>query len=248
MSSLEGKVAVITGASYGIGRAVAIGLARAGCDVVLVARGEEGLEETASRVREANRRAEVCTADLAKLDDVRRVAEVVESKYGQLDILWNGACGWIEGPLEQNDEEALAYFLDSSVRGPLQVTRALLPLMLRSSAPHIINVAADWEFPENDGLTAFIAAKRAVAGMGIALAKEKWSRVKVTNLHPADVASEDYDLDDPVDKIAKETERTMIPLSELVDLVLFILRLEHTIVHQVDLKPLKQDIGVTYLP
>jgi len=247
MFSLKDKVAVITGASYGIGKAMAIGLAREGCDVVLVARGKEGLEATASRVRGAGRKAIVCQADISKVDDIRRLAGIVQSDFGHVDILWNGAFGWIEGPLEENPEEELAYFLDSSVRGPILLTRALMPLLLRSSSPHIINVSADWEFPDNNGVTAFIAAKRAIAGMGIALAKEKWAKVKITNLHPADVASVDFDLDDPVEDVVAKTNHAKVPLRELVDLVILILKLEHTVVHQVDFKPIRQDIGMTFL-
>jgi 3-oxoacyl-[acyl-carrier protein] reductase len=247
MSSLEGKVAVITGASYGIGRAVSIGLAREGCDVVLVARGEGGLQATASRVREAGRKAVVCQADISKIDDIQRLASIVQSEFGHLDILWNGAFGWIDGPIEQNPEADLAYFVDSSVRGPILVTRALMPLLLQSSSPHIINVSADWEFPANNGISAFIAAKRAIAGLGIALAKEKWAKVKITNLHPADVASVGYDLDDPVEEVVAKTNNAKIPLRELVDLVIFVLKLDHMVVHQIDFKPIRQEIGMTFL-
>lgn len=246
MLTLQGKIAVVTGASYGIGRAIAIGLAREGCDTVLIARGKEGLEETARRVREVNRKAVVCQADLSKTDETQRVREVVQSEFGHVDILWNGAFGWIEGPIEGSPKEELIYFIDSSFRGPLLLTQELMPLLLCSESPHVINVCADPEFPENEGLTAFIAAKRGLAGMGIALAKEKAGKVKVTVLDPADVASVDFDLDDPVEEVATRTDNTRIPLRELVDLVIFILKLEHTIVHRVNMKPIHQKIGITF--
>lgn len=246
--NLKNKVAVVTGASYGIGKAVAIGLAREGCDTVLVARGEDGLEQTARRVRELNRKAIICKADISKSDNIHEIADIVRAEFSHLDILWNGAFGWIEGPIEENDEDELSYFIDSSVRGPILLTKTLMPLLLKSPTPHIINIVADWEFPEMDGITAFIAAKRALAGMGIALAREKKGKIRVTNLHPADVASgEGYDVDDPIQDVMEKTKKTMIPLGELVDLVILILKLEGTVVHQIDIKPINQEIGMTFL-
>lgn len=248
MLSLQNKVALVTGASYGIGKAVAIGLAREGCKVILVARNEDGLNATAERIKAHGGEAIICKADISSLDDIHKIAHITKEKFSHLDILWNGACGWIEGPIESNDEKELAYFLDSSVKGTILLTKTLMPLLLDATFPHIINVVADWEFPVMDGLTAFIATKRAIAGMGIALAKEKMGKVKITNIHPADVASGDeYDIDDSVQDVLRKTENAMIPLGELVDLVLLILKLEGTIVHQIDIKPLNQEIGMTFL-
>jgi hypothetical protein len=83
--------------------------------------------------------------------------------------------------------------------------------------------------------------------MGIALQKEKMGRVRVTNLHPADVASQGYDIDDNVETILAKTDGKMIPLQELVGLIIFLLQLEASVVHQIDVKPLNQEIGMTFL-
>src|SRR5947207_11643469 len=78
MSSLQGKVAVVTGASYGVGRAIAIGLAREGCDVVLAATSEDKLKETLERVIETGRRGVVCSTDISQIDQVQNLARTVE--------------------------------------------------------------------------------------------------------------------------------------------------------------------------
>lgn len=248
MLDLKNKVAVITGASYGIGRAVAIKLAREGCQVILVARSKEGLEKTQKQIINDGGKAVVVPTDIAKLEDINDLCDILQKDYGHVDVLWNGAFGWIDGPLEKNDDDKLVDFIDSSIRGVLVLTKKVMPFLLKSETPHIINVVADWEFPEMDGVTAFIAAKRALAGMGIALQKEKMGKVKITNLHPADVASsDDYSVDDDVSTVSKKTENGMISLKEISDIVIFILKLEGTVVHQIDIKPLKQEIGMTFL-
>lgn len=247
MENLQEKIAIVTGASYGIGRAVAIGLAREGCKVILVARGEEGLRETLKRIEDEGHQADIHITDISKLDSINSLVSFVNNKYGKVDILWNGAFGWLSGKIEELSEEDTANFIDTSVRGPILVTQQLMPFLLKSKSPHIINVAADWEFPEGMEISAFIAAKRALAGFGIALQKEKHSQIKVTNLHPADVASVDYDVDESVDSLLERTDSKMIPLKELVELVIFILKLKGTIVHQIDIKPIDQSIGTTFL-
>lgn len=88
---LEGKVAVITGASYGIGRAVAIGLAQEGCDLVLVARDQAGLEQTAQRIRQEGRTVLVVPTDVGDVEQVKAFVQKVAEKFKHIDILFNGA-------------------------------------------------------------------------------------------------------------------------------------------------------------
>jgi NAD(P)-dependent dehydrogenase (short-subunit alcohol dehydrogenase family) len=244
MRSLENRVAVVTGASVGIGKALAIGLAREGSRVILVARDKKNLEETR---RLAGPQGAVCALDLSDTAAISSFGKWVRQEYGKVDILWNGASGWLEGPVEKLDERALIAFLDASIRGPLFLTRVLMPLLLAADHAHVINVSADWEFPQLDGLTHFVAAKRALAGMGIALQKEKMGKLRVTNLHPADVASKDFAPTTPASEVIRKTKGAAIPLPELVELVIFLLKLDGLVVHQLDIKPVNQDIGMTFL-
>ena len=245
MRSLNGLSAVVTGASLGIGRAVAISLAREGCRVALVARNLEGLEETASKM---NGMGVIVQADLSKNSSIQSAVQSIASQLGQVDIVWNGAFGWLDGKFEDASISDIGDLIDSSVRGPLLLTRELMPLLLKSPSPHIINVAADWEFPATEGLATFIAAKRAIAGFGIALQKEGDGRLRITNLHPADVASKDGgDVDETAASVSARSSGALVSLQELTQIVIFILKLEGAIVHGITIKPLRQSIAHTYI-
>lgn len=247
MRTLKNNLALVTGASHGIGKAVAIGLARAGCDVILIARRKEELDEVAKRIRGVGQRAFVYAIDLGKPDSIKTTLDAISQQFKKLDILWNGAFGWVDGPLEAIDAERIGAFLDSSIRGTILLTQGLLCLLLRADHPCIMNVCADWEFPPNTGLSVFIAAKRAIAGFGIALTKEKPGRLRVTNLYPADIASVGFDIDDDPAVVFAQHGDSKIPLKEFVELIVFIASLEHTIIHQIDIKPRHQEIAMTFL-
>src|SRR5215213_9678708 len=106
---LEGKVALVTGASKGIGRAVADALAAEGCRVVLCARGEEELEAAAEEIRAAGGDAHAVAADMSEANEVERVAQETVSRFGTVDVLVNNA-GGIGSPSsfeEISDEEWL---------------------------------------------------------------------------------------------------------------------------------------------
>src|SRR3954452_12232172 len=88
---LDGKGALVTGASRGIGRGIALGLAEAGADIALVSRDREALESCALDVRALNRRAIVVPTDMSRIDDVRQLPDRVERELGPIDILVNVA-------------------------------------------------------------------------------------------------------------------------------------------------------------
>jgi 3-oxoacyl-[acyl-carrier protein] reductase len=248
MHNLKNKIALVTGASYGIGKAIAIRLAREGCNLILVSRDQKKLNETKKRILKESPKSKILVipCDLSKGSDINKMVEIIKEEFSNIDILWNGAFGWIEGKFEELSIDNLNYFIDSSIRGTILLTHSVMKLILKSNNPHIINVSADWEFPENEGISTFIAAKKAIASFGIALQKEYQGIIKVTNIHPADVASIDYDLDDSIEKILSETNNSQIPLSDLVELIVLILKLKGTIVHQINIKPLIQDINQSY--
>src|SRR5947207_1472840 len=95
MPSLRGRVGIVSGASYGVGRAVSIGLAREGCDLFLVARSTEKLEDTKRRVEECSRRAIVCPTDISDAAQVAELHQIVERETGSVDFVVNCAFGHI---------------------------------------------------------------------------------------------------------------------------------------------------------
>jgi 7-alpha-hydroxysteroid dehydrogenase len=92
------RIAVVTGASEGIGRELAFGLAHAGADIVLCSRSVEKLEKVKAEIRQIGRRAEVCSLDICKLDDLRRLKVFILDRFGKADILVNAAGYTVTSP------------------------------------------------------------------------------------------------------------------------------------------------------
>jgi len=242
MSVLSGRRAVVTGASWGIGRAIAVQLAREGCTVVATARRRTWLEETVKDVKKAGQEGYVAVADLAKHDDITRLAGFVQQQVGGLDFLINVAFGDLEDPLEECDDDELAHFIRVSVTGTMVLTRHLLPLF-PENAGHIVNIVADWGLPMHnimtDAMTPYISAKHAISGFTQILRRELGLRskpnLKVTGIYPGATASVDsetetsYHVDDPIEKSGD-----LISLKDIARSVAFVLSLEHsTITHLV---------------
>ncbi len=141
---LKGKVALVTGGSKGIGKAIALELAREGADVAICARTREALEAAAKEIeQETGRRAVPIVADMTKTPDVERmVAEVVKA-FGRVDILVNNAGqpgGLARGPLPNVTDEAMLADMDTKYMGYLRCARAVAPVMQRQGWGRIINI------------------------------------------------------------------------------------------------------------
>jgi len=138
-SRLRGKIAIVTGAGSGIGRACAIALAREGARVALVGRREDRLEATA---REIGDSALVLAADVSKKPDIDRVVEQTAVQFGGLNVLVNNAGVLHIGTVEQITEEQWDQTFDVNVRGLWLLSCAVLPHMRKTGGGSIINVAS----------------------------------------------------------------------------------------------------------
>jgi NAD(P)-dependent dehydrogenase (short-subunit alcohol dehydrogenase family) len=135
--------AVVTGASRGIGRAVAVELARTGTTVALLARSGDELEESARRVRAAGGRALVVQADLGDLQQVEAAAERIRDRLGDLDVLVNNAAVvWPLGPSAGNDPAEWARALTINLTAVATLTFALLPGMLERRRGRVVNISS----------------------------------------------------------------------------------------------------------
>jgi len=162
--SLEGKSALVTGASRGIGRAVALELARAGASVVVGYRsGAEEAEETA---REAGGRA--IQADVADPDEARRLVE----EAGQLDLLVNNAGLTRDGLLARMPDDDWRAVLETNLSGAFYTCRAAVRSMMRRRAGAIVNVSSIVGLHGNPGQTNYSASKAGIIGFTKALARE----------------------------------------------------------------------------
>ncbi|MGR6975181.1 SDR family NAD(P)-dependent oxidoreductase [Streptomyces cynarae] len=181
---LSGRVAMITGASSGIGAAAARLFAHEGAAVVLMARREDRLEQLAADVASNGGRALVAPGDVACAEDVRRVVDAAEKTFGQLDLAFNNA-GWGTSgtALHETDDAEFGYVMAVNVGGLWNCLRHQIPAMLRAGAGSVVNTASVAGVVATVAGAPYIAAKHAVVGLTKAAAAEYGERgVRVNSL------------------------------------------------------------------
>ena len=140
---LDGQVAIVTGGGGGIGRAIAIQLARAGADVVIADIVPERCEETAERVREAGRQALPCVADVSDGAAIREVVARADSTFGRIDVLVNNAGGTACRPFLEQSEASWHRHINLNLMSMLWATHAVAPIMIRGRrGGAIVNVTS----------------------------------------------------------------------------------------------------------
>jgi len=170
---LDGRVAVVTGGSRGIGRAVALGLARAGADVVVAARKVADLEPVAEEIRALGRRALAVPAHLGRRPEVDRLFDATLETFGRLDILVNNAAtNPVFGPLLDIDEEAWDRIMALNVKGYLLAAQRAARAMAPRGGGAIVNVASTAGLRASAGLGAYSVSKAAVIMLTRVLGRE----------------------------------------------------------------------------
>lgn len=183
--SLTGTRALVTGASKGLGAAIAIALAESGCDVALIARSEEGLRTTADAVRATGREAQCYPADLLDLDGLDPLIERVWSD-GPIDIHVNNAGINIQQPALDVDLVSWRHVLDLDLTVPFFLTQAVARRMIEASrSGRIVNIASQMAEVGFYYRSAYCAAKGALVQMSKVLALE-WAEqgIRVNNVGP----------------------------------------------------------------
>ena len=188
--SLEGYVAVVTGAGRGIGAGIATTYARAGADLVLVSRTAAQLEDVAGVVRGLGRSALVVPIDVG---DVSRAPEIVErtvAAYGRIDVLVNNAGGAAPGAYLDTTPEALDEAFHFNVSAPFQLIKQATPYLLESGRASVINVTSRMDRQASRGMVVYGTVKAALAHLTRILSLELAPRVRVNGIAPGVVETE----------------------------------------------------------
>ena len=161
--SLEGKVALVTGGSRGIGRATALGFAEAGADVVVASRKLPDLEQVADEIRGMGRKALPVEAHVGKMDDIGRLVEAVVAEFGKIDILVNNAGTTpAMATVLETDERLWDSIMNLNLKGMYFVSQAVARVMKEHGGGKIINVASMAGYKTEVGVSVYSISKAAV--------------------------------------------------------------------------------------
>ena len=163
---MRGKVALVAGASKGIGAAAAEAFASAGAAVVLAARSDEALESVASGIRARGGDAMPVRADVSDVDSVRNLVERTMSAYGRLDAAFNNAsAGPLPAPLAEVDPAEFDVGIATNIRGTFLGMKFQIPAMLDSGGGSIVNMASIAGLNATANLAAYVAGKSGIIGL-----------------------------------------------------------------------------------
>lgn len=191
MNNLKDKNALITGAGKGIGKAVAIALAKEGVNVILLARTQEEIDNVAAKARSLRVKALAITADVADINSVNSAVEKAIAEFGTIDILINNAGIGAFGKFLELEPATWERIIQVNLMGTYYVTRAVLPNMIERQTGDIINVSSTAGLSGNALTSAYSASKFAVLGLTESLMQEvRKHNIRVTALTPSTVATD----------------------------------------------------------
>ena len=213
MASLAGKVAIVTGASRGIGRAIALRLSQEGASVVVnYARGAEQAKDVVSAIEAAGGKALAVQADVSKTAEIRDLFDRTQETYSQIDILVNNAGIGIYGKVIDQTIEDIEKVTSTNYLGMVYFTKTFLPSMIKKKRGHIVNVAslaASFGIP---CMAAYCGSKFAILGFSESLSYElKNTNVGVTVVSPIAVKTNFFDNESFKGKMPHKLEYVLDP-------------------------------------
>ena len=208
---LEGKIAVVTGASRGIGRAIAIRLAGEGATVVINYNGsKEKAEEVKQEIEGAGGKAAVCQCNVADFDQFQAFIQKVIDEFGRIDILVNNAGITRDGLLMKMSEEDFDQVIETNLKGAFHTIRFASRQMLRQKSGRIINLSSVVGVTGNAGQSNYAASKAGVIGLTKSAARELASRgITVNAIAPGFIET---DMTSVLSEKVKEGAAAGIPL------------------------------------
>lgn len=213
MGKLEGKTAVVTGASRGIGRAIALELAKEGANVVVNYSGsKEKAEEVVEEILKMDRKAIAVQANVADPDSVQQLMKAALDEFGSIDILVNNAGITRDNLLMRMKEEEWDEVINTNLKGVFLCTKAVTRQMMKQRSGRIINIASVVGVTGNAGQANYTAAKAGVIGLTKTAARELASRnILVNAVAPGFITTE---MTEKLPEDVKNTMLTQIPLAK----------------------------------
>jgi 3-oxoacyl-[acyl-carrier protein] reductase len=210
---LKGQVALVTGASRGIGRAIAERLAASGATVAAVARSADGLAGTLEAIRSAGGTAEAFAGSVASSDDVNRIVGEVEAKFEKVHVLVNNAGITKDGLMLRMEDDAWDQVVDVNLKGTFLWCRAVGAVMMRGRYGRIVNISSVSGIRGNPGQANYSASKAGVIGFSQTIARELASRgITVNVVAPGFITT---DMTDVLPEKIKTEVKDRIPLKRL---------------------------------
>ncbi|MBN2240851.1 MAG: SDR family oxidoreductase [Dehalococcoidales bacterium] len=189
MGKLDGKVAIVTGSSRSIGKAIAIGLAKEGADLTLAARGLEGLEATAEIIRGLGRKALVVQTDVMIEDNIKNMIQKTIEEYNRLDILVNNSGVFYGGPVDALATDQWDAVIATNLRAPFLCTREAFAYMKEHGGGKIINIGSISATMPRFNNCAYTSAKAGLRGLTHSTALEgREHGITASILHPGETA------------------------------------------------------------
>lgn len=211
---LKGKTAVVTGASRGIGRAIAIKLAKLGANIVVNYRNSvEAVQEVVKEIEALGVKVLAVQGDISSYSDVDSMMKKCMEEFGSIDILVNNAGITKDGLLMRMKEEDFDSVIDINLKGAFNCTKHVSAIMLKQRSGRIINISSVSGLTGNAGQVNYSSAKAGILGMTKAVAKELASRGVTCNaVAPGYIQT---DMTDVLSDKVKDTIMNTIPLKRL---------------------------------
>ncbi|RCS41308.1 3-oxoacyl-[acyl-carrier-protein] reductase [Bremerella cremea] len=223
---LTGKVAVVTGASQGIGQQIAIGLGARGAKVACVARSADKLAETVAAIKEAGGDAEAFPCDVTSRESVEQLIDKIADDWGKVDILVNNAGVTRDNLLPRMTDEEWDTVINTNLRGMFLFSRAASKYMMRARFGRIINISSVSGIMGNPGQTNYSASKAGMIGFTRSLSRELAGRkVTINAICPGFIES---DMTKALGPAVEDEVKKRIPAKrmgkpqEIADAVLFL--------------------------